>query len=364
MKILMGILGAMFLLVACQNSGQQKQASYYNTLVTDTASCVLYSNYTATISGKQYVDIRPQVSGVITDICINEGAHVKKGQLLFVIDQVPYKAALETAEANVKTARAKLETVKLTAESKQALYDRQVVSLFDLQTARNSLAEAEAELAQAKAQEINARNDLSYTEIRSPVDGVASMIPYRVGALVSSTITEPLVSVADDSEIYAYFSLTETQILDLMQLYGSLEQALRNMPAVGFKLSNGKMYPHEGRIDAISGTVDASTGAVVLRAVFPNPEGWLRNGGNGTVILPTSRQGVIIIPQAATYEIQNKTFVYKVVGGYTQSTEIDVFKLNDGQNYIVESGLEVGDTLIAEGAGLLRDSVWVKTNQE
>ena len=364
MKKLMGILGAMFLLMACQNSGQQKQASYYNTLVTDTASCVLYSNYTATISGKQYVDIKPQVSGVITDICINEGAHVKKGQLLFVIDQVPYKAALETAEANVKTARAKLETVKLTAESKQALYDRQVVSLFDLQTARNSLAEAEAELAQAKAQEINARNDLSYTKIRSPVDGVASMIPYRVGALVSSTITEPLVSVADDSEIYAYFSLTETQILDLMQLYGSLEQALRNMPSVGFKLSNGKMYPHEGRIDAISGTVDASTGAVVLRAVFPNPEGWLRNGGNGTVILPTSRQGVIIIPQAATYEIQNKTFVYKVVGGYTQSTEIDVFKLNDGQNYIVESGLEVGDTLIAEGAGLLRDSVWVKTNQE
>lgn len=364
MKRLIGTLCACVLLVACQNAGQQKQASYYNTLVTDTSSCVLYSNYTANIAGKQYVDIRPQVSGVITDICINEGAHVKKGQLLFVIDQVPYKAALETAVANVKTAQAKLETVKLTAESKQALYDRKVVSLFDLQTALNSLAEAEAELAQAKAQEINARNDLSYTEIKSPVDGVASMIPYRVGALVSSTITEPLVSVADDSEIYAYFSLTETQILDLMQLYGSLEKALDEMPAVEFKLSNGKIYPHKGRIDAISGTVDASTGAVVLRAVFPNPDGWLRNGGNGTVILPAHRQGVIIIPQEATYEIQNKTFVYKVVGGYTQSTEIEVFKLNNGQDYIVESGLEVGDTLIAEGAGLLRDSIRVRTNQE
>ena len=364
MKRLIGTLCACVLLVACQNADQQKQASYYNTLVIDTSSCVLYSNYTANIAGKQYVDIRPQVSGVITDICINEGAHVKKGQLLFVIDQVPYKAALETAVANVKTAQAKLETVKLTAESKQALYDRKVVSLFDLQTALNSLAEAEAELAQAKAQEINARNDLSYTEIKSPVDGVASMIPYRAGALVSSTITEPLVSVADDSEIYAYFSLTETQILDLMQLYGSLEKALKEMPSVEFKLSNGKVYPHKGRIDAISGTVDASTGAVVLRAVFPNPDGWLRNGGNGTVILPTNRQGVIIIPQEATYEIQNKTFVYKVIGGYTQSTEIEVFKLNNGQDYIVESGLEIGDTLIAEGAGLLRDSVWVRTNQE
>ena len=169
---------------------------------------------------------------------------------------MPYKAALETAVANVKSAEAKLATARLSAESKAELFKEQVVSEFDLQTAKNELAEAEAALAQAKAQETNARNDLSYTEVKSPVDGVASMIPYRVGALVSSTISEPLVSVSDDQEVYAYFSMSENQILDLLQQYGSLQKAMSQMPDVELTLSNGKAYVQQGKIDAISGTVD------------------------------------------------------------------------------------------------------------
>lgn len=191
------------LLAACGGQKQEMPSEKYKTLTVTTSDQTLQSTYPATLRGRQAVEIRPQVSGTITQICINEGDAVRRGQILFIIDQVPYKAALETALANVKSAEAKLETAKLTANSKEELYKEKVVSDFDRQTARNQLLEAEAALAQAKAEETNARNNLSYTEVKSPVDGVAGMIPYRVGALVSSSISEPLVTVSDDAEIYA-----------------------------------------------------------------------------------------------------------------------------------------------------------------
>ena len=186
------------LLYSCGVPQQQETDTAYKTLTIKSGDQILKTGYTATLRGRQNVEIRPQVSGIITEICINEGDAVHKGQTLFIIDQIPYKAALQTAIANVKSAEAKLATAKLTADSKAELYKEQVVSEFDLQTARNEQIAAEAALAQAKAQEVNARNDLSYTEVKSPVDGVASMIPYRVGALVNSSITEPLVTVSDD----------------------------------------------------------------------------------------------------------------------------------------------------------------------
>ena len=185
------------------------------------------------------------------------------------------------------------------------------------------------------------------------------MIPYRVGALVSSSIAQPLVTVSDDAQVYIYFSMSENQIIDLIQHYGSLLKAIEQMPEIEFRLSNGTLYGHAGRVDAISGTVDASTGAVSLRATFDNPEKLLRNGGNGTVIVPTALTDCIVIPQSSTYEIQDKKFVYKVIDGKTESFPIEVFRLNDGTEYVVESGLEVGDIIIAEGAGLLRDGIAV-----
>ena len=276
------------LLYSCGAPQQQETDTAYKTLTIKSGDQILKTGYTATLRGRQNVEIRPQVSGIITEICINEGDAVHKGQTLFIIDQIPYKAALQTAIANVKSAEAKLATAKLTADSKAELYKEQVVSEFDLQTARNEQIAAEAALAQAKAQEVNARNDLSYTEVKSPVDGVASMIPYRVGALVNSSITEPLVTVSDDSEVYAYFSMTENQILDFVQQYGSLKKAIEHLDKVELTMSNGKTYSPLGKVDAISGTIDEGTGAISLRAVFSNPDQFLRNGGSGTVVVPTS----------------------------------------------------------------------------
>lgn len=354
------------LLCACKDPKQNGTGTMYKTLTVAQSKQTLKSGYSATLRGRQYVEVRPQINGVITEICINEGDAVHKGQILFIIDQVPYKATLEIATANVRNAEAKLGTARLTAESKAELYKEQVISDFDLQTARNQLAEAEAVLAQAKAQEINARNNLSYTEVKSPVNGVASMIPYRVGTLVSSSITEPLIAVSDDSEVYAYFSMAENQILDIIQQYGSLQQAREKMAEVELTMSNGKNYSHKGKIDAISGTVDESTGAVSLRAVFPNPNQFLRNGGSGTVVIPTVKEECIIIPQTATYELQNRTFVYKVVNGKAQSVPVEVFRLNNGTEYVVESGLKPGDVIIAEGAGLVREGTIInsETNKE
>ena len=324
-------------------------------------SRTLSQSYTAVINGRQSVEIRPQVSGTITQVCIAEGAQVKKGQTLVIIDQVPYKAALETAIANVKSAEASVATARLTADSKEQLFKENVVSAFDLQTARNSLLQAEATLAQAKAEEVNARNDLSYTEVKSPVDGVSGMLPYRVGALVDASITTPLTTVSDDTEMYVYFSMTESQVLSLIRQYKTLDEAMKQMPEVELKLSDGLTYAHKGRIDAISGTIDTSTGAVSLRATFPNPEHILRNGGSGTVVFPYIKENVLIVPQEATYEIQDKIFVYKVVDGKATSSQVSVFPVNNGKEYIVESGLEEGETIIAEGAGLVQEGTVVGT---
>lgn len=351
------------LFTACSQPAGQQGGSEYKLITVEKTDQTLTSSYTAVINGRQSVEIRPQVSGTITDICVNEGAKVTKGQTLFIIDQVPYQSALQTALANVKSAEAAVATARLTAESKEELFREHVVSDFDRQTAQNSLLEAEATLAQAKAEEINARNNLSYTVIKSPVDGVASMSSYRVGALVNSSITTPLLTVSDDEEIYVYFSMTEQQILSLARQYGTMDKALEEMPEVELRLSDGGMYAHKGKIDAISGTTDTETGAITLRAVFPNPERMLRNGSTATIIFPYIKKNVFVIPQEATFEIQDRVYVYKVNSeGKAESAQVTVFPLNNGKEYIVEDGLQQGETIVAEGAGLIQENTQVATS--
>ena len=338
-----------------------KGDTLYETLKVTLGDRTLSTGYSAAISGVQTVEIRPQVSGMITDILIEEGESVRKGQVLFIIDQTPYKAAYEIAVANVKSAEASLSTAKLIYESNKKLFEQDVVSEFDLMTAQNDLTDAEARLTLCKAEEVNASNNLSYTEVRSPVNGVASMIPYRVGALVSSNITQPLVTVSDDSRIYAYFSMAENQMLDMVKQYGSLKEAIKQMPEVELVMSNGDLYEHTGKINAISGTISESTGAVSIRAVFSNRNHLLRNGGSGTIIIPVSLKDCIAIPQAATFELQDRIFVYKVVNGKASATEIHVTPQNNGIEYIVTDGLEVGDIIVAEGAGLIKEGTIIKS---
>lgn len=341
--------------VSCGQAPVAQGPSEYSVLTVSATDREIPSNYSATIRGRQDIDIYPQVSGTIFQLCVNEGQNVTKGQSLFVIDQVPYKAALQTAEANVEAAKAGVATAQLTFDSKKELFARKVVSQYDLSTAENSLLTAKAQLALAEAQRINAANNLSYTVVKSPANGVVGTLPYRVGALVSASIPQPLTTVSDNSVMYVYFSMTENQLLGLTRAYGSIANTLKNMPDVQLQLNDGTLYGEPGRIESISGVIDTSTGSVSLRAAFPNQGGLLHSGGAGSVILPNIRKGCIVVPQAATFELQDKVYVYKVVDGKATSAVIEVEKISDGREYIVKSGLTPGDVIVAEGVGLLRE---------
>ena len=342
-------------LAACGNAPAVQNQSEYQVMDITISDKELQTTYSAAIRGRQDIDIYPQVSGTLTRLCVEEGQAVRKGQILFIIDQVPYIAALRTAEANVEAAKAAVATSRLTYDSKRELYAQKVVSEFDLKTSYNSLLSAKAQLAQAEAQQINAANNLSYTEVKSPADGVVGILPYRVGTLVSAGMPKPLTTVSDNSDMYIYFSMTENQMLKLPRRYGSKDKALAEMPAVSLQLNDRSTYAQEGKIETISGVIDTSTGTVSLRAVFPNKEGLLTSGGSGNIIIPVKKENCIVIPQAATYEVQDKVFVYKVVDGKAQSAPVQVTRVNGGQEYIVENGLQAGDVIVVEGVGLLRE---------
>ncbi len=349
----------LLLLSACGGENKQADAVDYPLMTLKLEDRELSVKYSAVIEGKQDVEIYPQVSGTITKVCVEEGAHVHKGQILFVIDQIPYKAALQKAEAAVATAEANAATAKQTLDGKQELYDEKVISDFELHTAENSYRSAKASLLEAQAERQDAQNNLSYTEVKSPVDGYAGMTSYRIGALVSSSMSEPLIEVSDNSEMYVYFSLTEKQVLSLTSQYGSLDQALASFPEVSLELNDGSVYGQKGKLDVISGIVDKTTGTVRMRAVFQNSDKRLMSGGSANIIIPYDRKQCIVVPQGAAAEIQNRIFVYKVVDGKTVSTPVTVFGINNGTEYIVEEGLSAGDVIVSEGAGLLKSGLVV-----
>lgn len=341
--------------VSCGQAPTAMGPAEYAVMTVATTDREIPSNYSATIRGRQDIDIYPQVSGTIFELCVTEGQTVSKGQPLFIIDQVPYKAALQTAEANVAAAKASVATAQLTYDSKKELYAKNVVSQFDLLTAENTLLTAKAQLAQTEAQRVNAANNLSYTVVKAPANGVVGTLPYRVGALVSASIPQPLTTVSDNSDMYVYFSMTENQLLNLTRQYGSIANTLKNMPDVQLVLNDGSVYDQTGRIESISGVIDTSTGSVQLRAAFPNKNGLLHSGGAGSVIVPNIHKDCVVVPQSATFELQDKIYVYKIEDGKASSAMIDVEKINNGREYIVKSGLTPGDVIVAEGVGLLRE---------
>ena len=342
-------------LVSCQNKTTEEKPQAYPVVTVAQSAVEVTEDYPATIRGRQDIEIFPQVSGKITRVAVTEGERVCRGQTLFIIDQVPYEAALQTAIANVEAASAAVATAQLTYDGKRQLFDQKVISQFELSTAHNALLTAQAQQAQAEAQELNARNNLSYTVVTSPADGVVGTIPYRVGALVSSSSASPLTTVSDNSVMY--FSLPENRMLSLIRRYGSVEQTLRQMPVVTLRLNDGTSYGVEGRVESISGVIDAQTGAVSLRAAFANPTGLLHSGGAGNVLITEKIDSALTIPQGATYELQDKVFAYRVVDGKAKATRIEVTPLNEAKKYIVRSGLSAGERIVSEGVGLLQDGM-------
>ncbi|MEF9923290.1 MAG: efflux RND transporter periplasmic adaptor subunit [Muribaculaceae bacterium] len=354
------------LLTACGGSGNQVQQAppaQVETITIALGNANLERAYPAAIKGKTDIEIRPQVSGFITSVCVDEGQAVKKGQLLFTIDQVQLEAAVRSAEAVVAASNSSVSTARLTTANKKALYDKNIISDYEYQTAALNLQSAQAQLNQAQANLTNARKNLSYARIIAPSDGFVGSIPNREGSLASPSSQQPLTTISDISEVYAYFSLNEKEMLELTNNgEKSLNAAIKDMPTVSLQLSDGSRYPITGSISTLSGVIDQGTGSASVRALFKNTNHMLRSGSTGSILIPQPSTNLIIIPQKATYEIQDKKYVY-LVGDSSKavSTSITVSPVNDGQTYIVTSGLKVGDQVVVEGVGTaVKDGVVIE----
>lgn len=358
--IVMALVAIVF--ASCNKPGaNEAPAANYETIKVKQTDKTVNEAYSATIRGCQDVEIMPQVSGKITRICVKEGDVVKKGQLLFVIDQVPYASAVRTAEASRDVAQAALRTAELNLKNSRVLNEKKVISASNLQTVENTYISAKAQLSQADAMLVNARNDLSYTEVKAPCNGVVGNLPYRVGALVGPSMPQPFTTISDNSTMHVYFSMTENQLLALTRQYGTMDALVKNMPEVQLQLSDGSIYAHNGKIESISGVIDRLTGSVTARAEFDNSERILHSGASGSVVIPTTYKNCILIPQGATVKMQDKVLVYKVAeGGVAKSALIEVSPISDGREYVVTVGLKPGDEIVATGAGMLREGTKVK----
>ena len=353
----------MLCLTAC-GGGQQQQtqasAPEIATLTVNYGNSELESAFPATIKGRTDIDIRPQVTGFITKVHVDEGQQVHKGQALFTLDQVQFQAAVDAAQAAVKVAESAVQTAQLTANNKRKLFDKNIISEYEWQMADNALTQAKAQLSSAKANLVTAQKNLAYTVVTSPSDGVIGSIPNREGSLASPSSATPLTTVSDNSEVYAYFSLKD--ILDLTKGGTiSLNKSVSEMPEVSLRLANGEIYPLKGKVATVSGVIDNTTGAATVRALFKNGQGMLRSGSTGSILIPHVADSVIIIPQKATYELQDRRFVYVVNdSNKVASAPITVSPVNDGKNYIVTSGLKAGDRIAVEGVGtVVREGITI-----
>ncbi len=320
------------------------------------SSAALQSTYPATINGIQDVEIRPKVSGFLTQINVTEGQTVSAGQVLFVVDNETYQAQVRQAQAAVNTAQSAVNTAKLTFENTKQLHASKVVGDYELQTAENTFQSAQAQLAQAQAALASAKEALSFCYVKSPAAGVVGTLPFKKGALVSAS--NVLTHVSDISTMDVYFSMTEKDMLAMSQSEGGLKAAVEKFPPLKLQLADGTMYAYEGHVSSISGVIDRSTGSVQVKAQFPNPEKLLKSGGSGSIIIPRSADAAIVIPQRVVMEVQNKKFVYLLKDSNKVAyTEITVDPQNDGVNYIVTSGLKVGDKYVTNGITKLTDKM-------
>jgi len=343
--------------------GAAGQVKEYPVIAVTQQPTTLFKEYASKLEGQQTVEIRSKIAGYIEKIMVDEGAFVKKGQVLFRLNANDLQAAVRSSEASVKVAEANLNSAAINLEKTKPLVEKNIISKFELESLESTLKGQEAQLAQAKANLENAKANLQYAVITSPAEGTIGTFPYRVGSLVSSTSTDPLTTVSNTEKMYAYFSLNEKDFLILTKgLEGkNLQEKFTKLPDVSLILADNSAYEKTGRIETASGLVDQTTGAVNIRATFPNTEGLLRSGGSGMVRIPQHVESAIIIPQKTTYELQGKYFVY-VVGSDNKvhNIEIEVMVGNLKDSYVVTSGLKVGDQIVLQGIASLRNDAEIK----
>ncbi|MVN22525.1 efflux RND transporter periplasmic adaptor subunit [Mucilaginibacter arboris] len=367
-------LVAVFLLAAsCKNKGDKNsmaaaadQPKDYTVLELSPRKAVLNTDFPASIQGQQNIEIRPKIDGYVEKIYVDEGSIVKKGQLLFSISAPQYEEDVRTAEAGILTAQADVSSAKMEVEKVKPLVDKNIISHYELESAQYTLQSKQALLSQAKATLSNARINLGYTRISSPVSGIIGSLPYKLGSLVSGTTTDPLTTVYNTGNVFAYFSVNEKQLLNFTRNSkgNTFEEKIQSMPKVSLLLSDGSKYAYEGKIETVNGLINSATGSADTRAVFINPKGLIRSGSSATVRIPLTLDSAILVPQSATYELQDKRFVNVLdKGNKVKSVAIEVMQNTPGQFYVVQTGLSKGDKIILEGAGTLKEGTQVKPKE-
>jgi membrane fusion protein (multidrug efflux system) len=356
---------AAVLLSSCANKKAAPKADAvkdYAVITLKPRKATIHYDFPATIQGQQVIEIRPKIDGYVQAIYVNEGAVVKKGQLLFKISNPQYEQAVVTAKASIKSAVADVNAAEMDVNKVRPLVEKDIVSKYQLQSAQYTLEAKQASLAQAQATLANAETNLGYTVLRSPADGVIGSIPYKIGALVSSTSTDPLTNLSNAGNVYAYYSLNEKQLLDFSERVPgtTLQEKLSHLPQVSLILANGTEYPEKGKIETASGLISTETGTASFKASFPNPLGIIQSGASATVRLPRTDDSALVIPQGATYELQDKRFAY-ILGkdNYISSIPIVTTANDNGQFFIVKEGLKAGDRVVLEGVSTLRDSLQI-----
>jgi len=358
------------ILVSCGGNKNNKSAAAsgaqvkdYKVLVLQARDATLYTDYPASIQGQQNIEIRPKVDGFVERIYVDEGDVVNKGQRLFQIRAPQYEQEVRTATASVKSAEAEVSAAKLAVNKVKPLVDKDIVSKYELESAQFAYQSSLATLAQANAALANAKTNLGYTMINSPVNGVVGSIPFRLGSLVSSATVEPLTTVSSIGNIYAYFAINEKELLSFNKETAgkSFEEKLRTLPPVSLILSDGTMYDKKGRIQTVNGLINTQTGSANARARFPNPNGLIRSGSSATVRIPNEIKSALLIPQSATFEVQDQRFA--IVAGNdnkAHAANITVLPNAAGQFFVVEKGLKAGDKVVLEGVAALKDGTTIK----
>lgn len=318
-----------------------------------------HREFTASIEGSRDIEIRPQVDGYLDRISVDEGAYVRKGQVLFHIDARPYAEQLNTAKASLQSAKAALESASINVEKLTPLVANKVVSDVQLKTAKAAYDAAKANVAQAQAAVDAAKINVGYTSVTAPADGYIGTIPFKTGSLVGKNTTEALTVLSETKEIHVYFSMSELDFLDFKQEFegNTIEQKIKNIPPVELVLADNSTYPQKGKVEVVEGQFDKTMGAINFRATFPNGNGLLRSGNTGRIRIPRQLTKSVLIPQEATFELQDKVFVYTVLDSNKVEGRPVTVADRSGRYYLISKGLKPGEKIVYAGLDRLRDGM-------
>lgn len=364
-------LGSLFLIVffySCNSSSGSEAMSMEQppqvlpVVAVGSRPAVTNQEFSATLEGTKDIEIRPQVEGYLDKIYVDEGAHVRKGQPLFQINPRTYREQLNTAKASLAAAKANLANAQINVNRLTPLVQHNVISDVQLKSAQASYDAAAASVVQSAAMVRNAEINLGYTLIKAPVDGYIGRIPFKMGSLVGTSTAEALTVLSEVRKVYAYFSLSENDFLRFKnQFEGStLEEKIKRLPPVELVLADGSVYPQRGRVETVSGQFNNTMGTISFRAAFENTDGLLRSGITGKVRLPLPVTEALIIPQEATFELQDKVFVF-ALGDSNKVASLPITVAGrSGNYYLVEKGVKPGEKIVYSGLDRLRDGAVIQ----